>query len=1106
MKKKTHDFLSILLVFGIFTFFATCDLVEPAETAKTPVPGDYTIGNMNQTAGSVTAVTITAKSGKSPGTVSNIKYNNSATIPQVAGTYAVTFDVTEASGWNAAEGLYAGYLTVNPANSVNQTPVASDYTFGKLGQTAGSVTAVTITPKSEKSSGDISNIRYAGSSALPQTAGTYAVTFDVAAASGWNAATGLSAGNLTIYPASASNQTPIASDYTIEKLGQTAGSVTAVTIIAKSGKSPGAVGNIRYSGNVTIPQSAGTYTVTFDVDAASGWNIATGLSAGNLTVNAVGDTTQTPIAGDYTIGNLTQTAGSVTPVTITPNSGKSSGARTIYYQGIDSTTYPKSTTAPSAAGTYAVTFDVAQASGWYAVTGLSAGNLTVTSPGGVNQTPVSGDYDFGNLGQTAGSVTAVTITAKSGKSPGAVTIKYSNNTTIPQAAGTYPVTFDVAAATGWNAAAGLSAGNLTVNTVGDTTQTPVAGDYTISNLTQTAGSVTAVTITANSGKSPGAVSIKYNNSATIPQAAGTYAVTFDVAAATGWYAVTGLSAGNLTVTGANLTPVAGDFTISGTGTVTFDGNVKTVSVTAKAGKTPGAVTVKYSGNVTAPSATGTYPVTFDVAAAPGWNAASGLSAGTLTINAVNQTPVAGDYVIGNLNQEMGGPLAPVSIEPIIGKSPGVITIYYQGINGTTYAKSTTAPQAAGIYAVTFDVAAVAGWNDANGLYAGILIIQVEPNWPDVSHYTISNLNQTVGSVIPVTVTRISMDDTVSSPGQISNIRYRSTEDIMNGDDGSENVPATAGTYIVNFNVAQAPGWYGITLGALLIINPPGSTIIPTNDGLSAVNTGSEITITGYTGSAGAVTIPATYEGIPVTKIGDFAFGGKELTSVTIGSNVTTIGDFAFYENQLTSVTIPDSVTTIGYCAFQENQLTSVIIGNGVTSIGAGAFTENLLTSITIGNSVATIGEHAFSHNELTSVSIPDSVTTIGDSAFYNNELTSVTIPDNVTTIGDGAFGGNQLTSVTFPTNNAFTSIGAGAFSSNKLASVTIPNSVTKIEGGAFGDNPLTSVTIGPNVTLDSHEYMGGPFPGNFIAVYNNGGKAAGTYTRPNTSSTTWTKQ
>jgi hypothetical protein len=104
--------------------------------------------------------------------------------------------VAAAIGWNAATGLSAGSLTINAASSANQTPVASDYNIGNLTQTAGSVTAVTITPKSGKSSGAVS-IKYAGSSTIPQTAGTYAVTFDVTAASGWNAATGLSAGTLT---------------------------------------------------------------------------------------------------------------------------------------------------------------------------------------------------------------------------------------------------------------------------------------------------------------------------------------------------------------------------------------------------------------------------------------------------------------------------------------------------------------------------------------------------------------------------------------------------------------------------------------------------------------------------------------------------------------------------------------------------------------------------------------------------------------------------------------------------------------------------------------------------------------------------------------------
>jgi len=81
-----------------------------------------------------------------------------------------------------------------------------------------------------------------------------------------------------------------------------------------------------------------------------------------------------------------------------------------------------------------------------------------------NQTPIVDDYDInGNRIQSAGSVTAIIVTAKEGKSPGAVTVLYNGSATIPQTAANYTVTFNVAAATGWNAASGLSAGTLEVN-------------------------------------------------------------------------------------------------------------------------------------------------------------------------------------------------------------------------------------------------------------------------------------------------------------------------------------------------------------------------------------------------------------------------------------------------------------------------------------------------------------------------------------------------------------------------------------------------------------------------------------------------------------------
>ena len=74
-----------------------------------------------------------------------------------------------------------------------------------------------------------------------------------------------------------------------------------------------------------------------------------------------------------------------------------------------------------------------------------------------------------------------------------------------------------------------------------------------------------------------------------------------------------------------------------------------------------------------------------------------------------------------------------------------------------------------------------------------------------------------------------------------------------------------------------------------------------------------ITITGYTGPGGALAIPATINGLPVTRIGNYAFTVcTGLTSVTIPNGVTSIGDRAFnYCTNLTSVTIGNSVGHIG---------------------------------------------------------------------------------------------------------------------------------------------------------------------------------------------------
>jgi len=92
-----------------------------------------------------------------------------------------------------------------------------------------------------------------------------------------------------------------------------------------------------------------------------------------------------------------------------------------------------------------------------------------------------------------------------------------------------------------------------------------------------------------------------------------------------------------------------------------------------------------------------------------------------------------------------------------------------------------------------------------------------------------------------------------------------------------------------------------------------------------INTNGTITITKYTGSGGAVTIPDTINGLPVTSIGNAAFKQcNNLVSITIPNGVTSIGGDAFsFCTKLTSATIGNSVTNIGNEAFLRCNLTGV---------------------------------------------------------------------------------------------------------------------------------------------------------------------------------------
>jgi hypothetical protein len=246
----------------------------------------------------------------------------------------------------------------------------------------------------------------------------------------------------------------------------------------------------------------------------------------------------------------------------------------------------------------------------------------------------------------------------------------------------------------------------------------------------------------------------------------------------------------------------------------------------------------------------------------------------------------------------------------------------------------------------------------------------------------------------------------------------------------------------------APGdyFYGLHMGNYSV-GPPADP----NFAYSV--SGGEATITSYIGAGGAVTIPATLGGCPVTAIGDNAFndcdtitsvaihGGvasigvsafedcDALTSVTLANGLATIGANAFYGTAITSITIPDSVTALpDWCFANCASLASVDLGAGVVTIGTSSFMNcDALATIDFGTALTTIGQSAFEHcSGLVTVTLPDNVTNVGVLAFFQcGALTTVTMGTGVTTIGLAAFKYDTLLdTINFNGLVAPTSVGA----------------------------------------------------------------------------------
>ena len=170
-----------------------------------------------------------------------------------------------------------------------------------------------------------------------------------------------------------------------------------------------------------------------------------------------------------------------------------------------------------------------------------------------------------------------------------------------------------------------------------------------------------------------------------------------------------------------------------------------------------------------------------------------------------------------------------------------------------------------------------------------------------------------------------------------------------------------------------------------------------------------------------IVIPDEYEGVPVTRIADFAATNLEyVTEFYIGKNIKEIGTWALENNQHIAAYEVDKANE-NFCSvdgviYTKDMKTIVFfppakegeykVADTVENIRTKAFYKcTKVTKITLPDTVKEIQEKAFFRCEaMKEINLPNTLTFIGKDAFsYCYGLTKITIPASVTRIDEYAF-------------------------------------------------------------------------------------------------------
>ena len=180
------------------------------------------------------------------------------------------------------------------------------------------------------------------------------------------------------------------------------------------------------------------------------------------------------------------------------------------------------------------------------------------------------------------------------------------------------------------------------------------------------------------------------------------------------------------------------------------------------------------------------------------------------------------------------------------------------------------------------------------------------------------------------------------------------------------------------------------------------------DGLTFDVLNESAIVTGFNGNKSVISIPSTYNNLPVNEIKENAFKDNNVVCEVILNSFVKINSSAFENSSIEKIDL-SKTRFIGDGAFKNSSLSEEFIAySGLTYLGESAFEESLIEQADLSACALTeIYQNTFKNSSLKAITFPSSMTIINKFAFSGCEMLenidSIFELNNLTEIGERAF-------------------------------------------------------------------------------------------------------